>query len=79
MQKNNISGNDLQLDGSGAAAVDHEYFWRPMATCPRGLKVQLLGKGGVAIYSHWNGRDKFFTHWAPLPTKPPPVDGPLCI
>jgi hypothetical protein len=50
-------------------AVDQHYYWQPIATCPHGLKVQLLGRGGVAIYSTWHG-DEFFTHWAPLPRIP---------
>lgn len=58
------------LDKSGTVAVDHDYFWRPMDTCPRGVKVQLLGAGGVAMYGTYNGKDKFYTHWAPLPKKP---------
>jgi hypothetical protein len=31
------------------------------------VKVQLLGKGGVALYGQYNGKDGFYTHWAPLP------------
>lgn len=58
------------LDKSGTVAVDHDYFWRSMDTCPRGVKVQLLGAGGVAVYGNYNGKDKFYTHWAPLPKKP---------
>ena len=56
-----------KIDSSGAAAVDPDYFWQPMTTCPRGVKVQLLGKGGVAMYGNYNGKDQFYTHWAPLP------------
>ena len=56
-----------QLDSTGVAAVDHNYFWQPISTCPRGVKVQLLGRGGVALYGQFNGKDKFYTHWAPLP------------
>jgi len=56
-----------QLDSTGTAAVDHNYFWQPIATCPRGAKVQLLGKGGVALYGQYHGKDTFYTHWAPLP------------
>jgi len=51
-------------------AVDQTYYWQPMATCPRGMKVQLLGAGGVAMYGAYNGRDTFYTGWAPLPNKP---------
>jgi hypothetical protein len=28
-----------------------------MADCPRNAKVQLLGEGGVAIYSTFDGKD----------------------
>lgn len=55
----------------GTVAVDHEYFWQPMDTCPRGVKVQLKGAGGVAVYSTWDGKSKFWTGWAPLPTEAP--------
>lgn len=55
------------LDRSGTVAVDHDYFWRPIETCPRSVKVQLLGKGGVAVYGQYHGSGDFWTHWAPLP------------
>lgn len=55
------------IDSTGAAAVDQNYFWQPISTCPRGVKVQLLGKGGVAMYGQYSVRDTFYTHWAPLP------------
>lgn len=51
----------------GTVAVDPNYFWQPIATCPLNVKVQLLGKSGVALYSTYSSRDTFFTHWAPLP------------
>lgn len=50
-------------------AVDQTYFWQAMATCPRGVKVQLLGDG-VAHYGQWNGNDPFWRGWAPVPTVP---------
>jgi hypothetical protein len=56
-----------KLDSTGTVAVDHHYFWLPIASGPRGVKVQLLGKGGVAMYGQYSGKDKFYTHWAPLP------------
>jgi hypothetical protein len=56
-----------QLDSTGAAAVDQNYFWQPIETCPRGVKVQLLGAGGVAMYGQYNGKDQFYKKWAPLP------------
>lgn len=59
----------VQVTSDGAAVVDTEYFWIPVdKDTPRGSKLQLLGQGGVAIYSIYNG-DKFWTHWCPLPKK----------
>lgn len=52
------------------AAVDQDYFWLPIDTCPHGVKVQLLGKGGVAIYGQFTGKEDFFVGWAPVPNKP---------
>ena len=54
------------INTNKSVAVSTDYFWQPIATCPRGVKVQLLGAWGVAIYSVYHG-DKFFTQWAPLP------------
>ena len=58
------------IDSSGQAAVDSLYFWQPIHTCPRNVKVQLLGEGQVAMYGILNGSNDFFTHWAPLPKIP---------
>lgn len=60
----------VKLTSDRAAAVDQEYYWRPIDTCPRSAKVQLLGRGGVAVYGQYNGADKFWVGWAPLPKKP---------
>lgn len=56
-----------ELNSERTVAVDREYYWRGMDTCPRGVKVQLLGRGGVAVYGAYNGKDTWWTHWAPLP------------
>lgn len=61
----------IKLNRDGTVAVDHEYFWRPMDTCPLGVKVQLLGEGGVPCYGPYDGKDKFWKFWAPLPKVPP--------
>ena len=50
-------------------AVSTETYWKHINSAPRGVKVQLLGAGGVAIYGTFHG-DKFWTHWCPLPKKP---------
>jgi len=58
----------LNTDKTVAVALD--YYWQPIShDTPRGVKLQLLGKGGVAAYGIYHG-DKFYTHWAPLPKIP---------
>jgi hypothetical protein len=58
---------------TGGACVDQDYFWRSMLTCPRSAKVQLLNKGGVAIYGTFAGvldpKNPEWLGWAPLPKK----------
>lgn len=57
---------NVKITTDGAAAVDQDYFWIPIDSCPHGVKVQLLSQGGVAIHGHYYG-GKFYTHWTPLP------------
>ena len=57
-----------KLNTEQTVAVSNTAYWEPIKDCPRGVKVQLLGKGGVATYAIYNG-DKFWTHWAPLPQR----------
>jgi len=58
----------VRKDSTKTAAVDPKYNWLPMATCPTGVKVQLLNASGVAVYSNYNGSPGFWRGWAPLPT-----------
>lgn len=60
----------VKLTSDKSAAVDQEYFWRPMQTCPVSTKVQLLGRGGVAVYGSWDGKSDWWRGWAPLPKRP---------
>ena len=56
------------VDSSRSVAVDREYYWRPIASCPYGVKVQLINRMyGVAVYGQYRPKEKFWTHWAPLP------------
>lgn len=57
----------VTITSDKVAAVDQEYFWQPMSTCPTGVKVQLLGAHGVAVYGAYNGKEKYWIGWAPLP------------
>lgn len=63
--------SEFEMAADGAAAVDRDYHWRPMSTCPRSTKVQLLGRGGIAVYASWDGSASYWwLGWAPLPTRP---------
>lgn len=58
------------LNSAQTVAVAKYVYWQPIdAETPRGVKLQLLGKGGVAVYSEYQHNDKFWTHWAPLPRR----------
>ena len=58
----------LNNDKTVAVAVDT--FWLPIGPdTPRGVKLQLLGEGGVATYGHYDGKNKFWVSWAPLPKR----------
>ena len=59
-----------RTDSTGTAFVDQTYYWRHMATCPIGLKVQLRNASGVAVHGSYNGRDTQWTGWTPLPKDP---------
>ena len=61
---------ELKLNRDATVAVDTNYHWQPMSTCPRGVKVQLLGGGGVATYGQYNGGHTWWRMWAPLPAMP---------
>jgi len=58
------------INNAKSAAVATDYYWEPVGpSTPRGVKVQLLTQGGVAVYGLWDGKDKFYSHWAPCPKR----------
>jgi hypothetical protein len=62
------------INADKTVAVATDVYWMPITNAtPRGVKLQLLGRGGVAVYGIYHG-DKFFTHWAPLPKIPRDMD-----
>lgn len=64
-----MSDSAHKLNTSGTVAVATDYYWIPCdERTPRGVKLQLLTKGGVAIYGIYKGEDDF-TDWAPLPRR----------
>ena len=53
-------------------AVDQNYFWdEDMSRCQRGVKYQLLGKGGMPEYKVYDG-DPFWVAYALLPKRREP-------
>ena len=50
-----------------AVAVATDVYYLPMDTCPRGVKVLLLGGGGSAAVGQWDGKDQWYRGWFPLP------------
>ena len=62
--------SDIRISDN-TVAVDYGYTWQSMSTAPRGVKLQLLNEGGVAVYSTYNGSDTTWRGWAPLPSKRP--------
>ncbi len=61
------------LDSTNAAAVAQDFYWIPIdGDTPRGVKILMLGRGGVASLGHYHhkpGETQFWTHWAPLPKR----------
>jgi hypothetical protein len=64
---------DYKLNSDQTVAVSVPItgqVWIPIGTeTPKGVKLQLLGKGGVAVYGVWNGKETFWTDWAPIPRR----------
>lgn len=58
----------LNSDKTVAVALDYE--WQRLDSCPRGAKVQLLTKHGIAIYGQFREGDKDYIGWAPVPRRP---------
>lgn len=71
MSNEPLPTNGAHLNTNRSVAVADYYYWNEnMADCPLGVKVQLLGAGGVAVYAHYHG-DPFWEAWAPLPKRRP--------
>ena len=65
----------FRLDSTRTAVVSQDYYWIPIDhTTPTGVKILLLGRGGVASlgqYVHRPNETQFWDFWAPLPRKRP--------
>lgn len=60
---------NVRLNRDRSVAVDLDYYWQPMSTCPLGVKVQMLTTLGVAVYGNYSGNQKGWDGWAPLPKR----------
>ena len=60
----------VEINADRTAAVDRKTKWIPIdENTPRGVKLQLINRAyGVALYGKHDPKDKFFTHYFPLPT-----------
>lgn len=58
------------LNNARNTAVSSEAEFLPMSSCPRGVKVILLGAGGVATIGQYDGKDPFWKGWHPMLRKP---------
>ena len=58
-----------KISGDGTTAVDPNYYWQSLSTCPRGVSVWLLTKYGKAIDGQFIGQ-KDIVGWCPNPKIP---------
>lgn len=54
--------------GRSVAVSNTAKMSRVMADCPRGVKVLLLGAGGVLVIANYD-LDPFWVEWAALPAR----------
>lgn len=61
---------NYHINTAKTAAVSADIEFLPMDTCPRSVKVILLGAGGVATIGEYKGpTDTFWEGWFPLMKK----------
>lgn len=58
-----------KISGDGTTAVDPDYYFKCLSTCPRGVSVWLLTKYGRAIDGQYSGQ-KDIVGWCPKPKIP---------
>lgn len=64
-----IPTSDHKLNADQTVAVATDVYFNPdMSAAPRGVKLQLIGEGGVAVYATYHG-DPFWKEWAPVPKR----------
>ena len=58
-----------KISGDGTTAVDPDYYWLPLISCPRGVSVWLLTRWGKAIDGQYSGQADI-VGWCPKPKIP---------
>lgn len=71
------SKTEYKINSDNTAAVSKDVYWdEDMKACPLGVTVFLLGAGGVATCSRYDG-DTFWVGWFPaLKRRPRPKPEP---
>lgn len=59
-----------RINSDRTVAVSEQNEWQPMETCPRGVRVWVLGKGGCATTEVYDGKNPFWLGWFDYPKTP---------
>lgn len=62
-----VTTQAYKLNHTHDVAVATHCYWQPMSSCPLGVKVLLLGQGGVATIAEYRGKGTFWRGWFPMP------------
>lgn len=64
---------DVKVTNTGNVAVDQDYHWQSLSTCPRGALVWLLTRWGRGIEGIYKQGDTGVVAWCPKPKIPPEI------
>ena len=59
----------MKLNATKTVAVSTDVYWLEMDSCPIGVKVALLGEGGVALFGIYRKGDEGWQGWSPVPAR----------
>lgn len=65
-----MSEAGYKISGDGTTAVDPDYYWQTLDTCPRGVSVWLLTRWGRGIEGSYTLGDTGVVAWCPKPKIP---------
>lgn len=61
---------NIKVNAKRNVAVNQDVFWLPMSSCPKGVKVHVLGPGDVSTQTVWDGKDMQWKGWQGMFKKP---------